>query len=54
MDIRRYEAGHSDDPSFDGLEHRLEPTDAATELIVEGCKAADQPSEPVGSVIAAG
>lgn len=42
-DICRYEAGHSDDPSFDGLENRHEPTEAATELIVEACKA------PLGS-----
>lgn len=34
-DIRRYAAGHSDDPEFKGLETRAEPTEAATELIVE-------------------
>jgi predicted SAM-dependent methyltransferase len=38
-DIRRYEAGQSEDPSFRGLERRHEPTAAATELIVEACKA---------------
>jgi predicted SAM-dependent methyltransferase len=38
VDIRRYEAGHSDDPSFRGLEHRHEATEAATELIVEARK----------------
>jgi predicted SAM-dependent methyltransferase len=40
VDIRRYEAGQSDDPEFRGLEHRHEPTEAATELIVEAQKAA--------------
>jgi hypothetical protein len=39
VDIRRYEAGYSDDPSFRGLEHRHEITEAATELIVEARKA---------------
>lgn len=39
-DIRRYEVGQSDDPEFKGLETRAEPTDAATELIVEGRKEA--------------
>jgi predicted SAM-dependent methyltransferase len=39
VDIRRYEAGYSDDPSFRGLEHRHESTEAATELIVEARKA---------------
>jgi len=39
LDIRRHEAGHSDDPSFGGLENRHEPTEAATELIVEANKA---------------
>jgi predicted SAM-dependent methyltransferase len=39
-DIRRYEVGQSDDPEFKGLETRSEPTDAATELIVEGRKEA--------------
>jgi predicted SAM-dependent methyltransferase len=38
VEICRYEAGHSDDPSFQGLEHRHEPTEAATELIVEARK----------------
>jgi predicted SAM-dependent methyltransferase len=38
-DIRRYEAGESDDPSFGGLENRHEYTEVATELIVEACKA---------------
>jgi predicted SAM-dependent methyltransferase len=38
-DIRRYAAGESDDPYFRGLETRAEPTEAATELIVEGRKA---------------
>jgi predicted SAM-dependent methyltransferase len=36
--IRRYEAGQSDDPAFRGLERRHEPTEAATELIVEARK----------------
>ena len=39
VDIRRYEAGQSDDPLFRGLEHRHEATEAATELIVEARKA---------------
>lgn len=38
VDIRRYEAGQSDDPAFRDLEHRHEPTEAATELIVEARK----------------
>jgi predicted SAM-dependent methyltransferase len=37
-DIRRYDAGHSDDPEFKGLETRAEPTEAMTELIVEARK----------------
>jgi predicted SAM-dependent methyltransferase len=40
VNIRRYEAGHSDDPAFRGLECRREPTEAATELIVEASKPA--------------
>ena len=40
VDVRRYEAGESDDPAFSGLESRDEPTEAATELIVEARKAA--------------
>jgi predicted SAM-dependent methyltransferase len=39
-DISRQEAGCSDDPAFQGLEHRHEPTEAATELIVEARKVA--------------
>ena len=39
-DVRRFEVGQSDDPEFKGLETRSEPTDAATELIVEGRKEA--------------
>lgn len=39
VDIRRYEAGCSDDPAFRGLENRHETTEAATELIVEARKA---------------
>jgi predicted SAM-dependent methyltransferase len=39
-DIRRYEAGQSDDVLFRCLEQRHEPTEAATELIVEARKAA--------------
>jgi predicted SAM-dependent methyltransferase len=39
-DIRRYDAGASDDPEFKGLETRAEPTEAATELIVEARKPA--------------
>lgn len=39
-DIRRYEAGQSDDLEFKGLETRAEPTAAATELIVEARKEA--------------
>lgn len=38
-DIRRYDAGKSDDPPFRALEQRDEPTEAATELIVEARKA---------------
>lgn len=38
VDIRRYEAGQSDDPAFRGIERRHEPTEAATELIVEARK----------------
>jgi predicted SAM-dependent methyltransferase len=37
-DIRRCETGESDDPAFYGLETRAEPTEAATELIVEARK----------------
>jgi predicted SAM-dependent methyltransferase len=37
-DVRRYEAGQSDEPEFRGLENRQEPTEAATELIVEARK----------------
>lgn len=37
-DIRRYEAGQSDDPSFGGLENRQERSEVATELILEACK----------------
>jgi predicted SAM-dependent methyltransferase len=37
-DIRRYEAGQSDDPVFQGLEHRQEPSEAATGLVVEAHK----------------
>lgn len=37
--IRRYGAGQSDDPVFRDLERRHEPTEAATELIVEARKA---------------
>lgn len=40
VDIRRYEAGQSDDPVFCDLEHRHEPTEVATQLIVEARKAA--------------
>jgi predicted SAM-dependent methyltransferase len=36
--VRRYEAGQSDDPEFGGLETRQEPSEAATELIVEARK----------------
>jgi predicted SAM-dependent methyltransferase len=38
VDIRRCETGQSDDPEFRGLEQRQEPTEAATELIVEARK----------------
>lgn len=38
VDVRRYEAGQSDDPAFRALENRHEPTEAATELIVEARK----------------
>jgi predicted SAM-dependent methyltransferase len=38
-DISRHEVGESDDPMFRGLETRHEPTEAATELIVEARKA---------------
>lgn len=37
-DIRRYEVGKSDDTLFSALERRDEPTEAATELIVEARK----------------
>ena len=37
--IRRCEAGQSEDPAFQGLKRRHEPTAAATELIVEACRA---------------
>jgi predicted SAM-dependent methyltransferase len=37
-EIRRYEAGQSDDPVFQGLEHRQEPSEAATGLVVEARK----------------
>lgn len=37
-DVRRCEAGQSDDPAFQGLETRAEPTEEATELIVEARK----------------
>jgi hypothetical protein len=39
-DVRRYEAGQSDDPVFQGLETRAEPTEEATELIIEARKGA--------------
>jgi predicted SAM-dependent methyltransferase len=41
-DVRRWDAGKSDDPEFRGLETRAEPTEAATELIVEGRRAYDE------------
>jgi predicted SAM-dependent methyltransferase len=47
VDIRRYEAGQSNDPVFRDLEHRQEPTEAATGLIVEARKAA-VPAMPEG------
>jgi predicted SAM-dependent methyltransferase len=37
-DIQRHEAGQSEDPEFRSLERRQEPTEAATELIVEARK----------------
>jgi predicted SAM-dependent methyltransferase len=40
IEIQRYEAGESNDPAFKGLETRAEPTEAATELIVEARKGA--------------
>lgn len=40
VDIHRYDAGQSDDPAFQGLETRTEPTEAATELIIEARKPA--------------
>jgi predicted SAM-dependent methyltransferase len=39
-DVRRYDAGQSDDPEFKGLETRAEPTEAATELVVQARKPA--------------
>jgi predicted SAM-dependent methyltransferase len=45
VDVRRYEAGQSDDPLFRGLERRDEPTEAATELIVEARKATAEPDQ---------
>lgn len=38
VDVHRYDAGQSDDPAFQCLETRTEPTEAATELIVEARK----------------
>jgi predicted SAM-dependent methyltransferase len=38
--IRRYEVGQSEDPAFQCLETRAEPSEEATELIVEGRKGA--------------
>jgi len=40
VDVRRYETGQSDDPAFQGLETRAEPTEEATELIIEARKSA--------------
>lgn len=40
VEVRRCEAGQSDDPAFQGLETRAEPTEDATELIVEARKSA--------------
>lgn len=40
VDVHRCDAGQSEDPAFTGLETRAEPTEAATELIVEAWKAA--------------
>jgi predicted SAM-dependent methyltransferase len=40
VDVRRCDAGRSGDAAFTGLETRAEPTEAATELIVEAWKAA--------------
>jgi hypothetical protein len=40
IDIRRFETGQSDDPAFHSLETRAEPTEEATELIVEARKGA--------------
>jgi predicted SAM-dependent methyltransferase len=45
VDIRRYETGQSDDLAFRELEQRHEPTEAATELIVEARKAASSAPE---------
>jgi predicted SAM-dependent methyltransferase len=36
--MRRYSAGESEDREFKGLETRVEPTEAATELIVEALR----------------
>lgn len=35
VDVRRYEAGESDDPAFSGLESRVDATEVATTLVVE-------------------
>lgn len=45
VDVRRYEAGEGDDPVFGGLERRHEPTEAATELIVEARKGPAMPHQ---------
>ena len=38
VDVRRHEAGHSDEPEFRGLESRVDPTEVATTLAVEARK----------------
>jgi predicted SAM-dependent methyltransferase len=40
--VSRHHAGESDDPVFRGLESRAEPTEVATELVVEGRKPRDE------------
>jgi predicted SAM-dependent methyltransferase len=38
VDVRRHEIGESGDPAFRGLEQRAEPTEAATQLVIEARK----------------
>jgi predicted SAM-dependent methyltransferase len=49
VDVVRHEAGESDDPVFRGLETRAEPTENATELVVEGRKPSEMESRLGGT-----